>query len=356
MTESVNLYAPALTVVPVGGQPVTAAYGPLLGGFITNPFNAGDQDITASEVLYYSIDSDATLGESPTTQALEPGATFVFPAGLTTNVSVNAKTSGHKFSGIVLQPPVPYPPTSQAGTFPPSGPTVLTTVIPSYLYQEYNDDDALQAFVQAFNGIAQGYVDWFVNTPLPVYTNPAIAGPLLDWVALGLYGMVRPTLSSGRNRNIGPVNTYPPNILPPNKQKRVGPSNVAATSDDIFKRIMTWNTYRGDGITFNTRWLKRRIMRFLIGVNGTAPNVDQTYDISVTYGPGIIAIRITVGTRTILGGAIPNRFGCNKLTPNALNTLFIPGPIQYPAEPILKEALESGVLQLPFQYAFSIAI
>ena len=28
---------------------------------------------------------------------------------------------------------------------------------------------------------------------------------------------------------------------------------------------MTWHLYKGDGKTFNTRWLKRRVMRFLTG-------------------------------------------------------------------------------------------
>lgn len=355
---TVALYRPARTIVPVAGQPVIAAYGPLVGGFIQNPFHAKDQGLAASEPLYIDLTGPAATQETSTTEAVQPGATFTIPSGLTGNVSVNAKTAGHSFSGVVIQSPTPFPPTPQSGSFPPSGPTVITSLatLAAYLYVQYRDDDDLSAFVGAYNSLAQGYLDWFTGTPLPVYTDPSITGALLDWVARGLYGMMRPVLSSGRNRDIGPLNTYAPNVLEPNRRKRIGPSNATATSDDAFKRILTWNLYRGDGKLFNVRWLKRRVKRFLVGANGTAPNVDESYEISVTYGPGIIAIRINVGTRIVTGGALANRFGCNKLTPNALFSRFLPGPTQFPLAGMLKEALESGFLQFPFQYQVTVAI
>jgi hypothetical protein len=58
----------------------------------------------------------------------------------------------------------------------------LQQVIPSYLFLEYSDDQDLQAFVASFNSLAQGYLDWFRNTPLGLYTSPNITGPLLDWI------------------------------------------------------------------------------------------------------------------------------------------------------------------------------
>ena len=354
----ISLYKTAVSEIVVGGQAATAMYGPVAGGIITNPAHTVDQGIAVLEPLYIDITAPASLGETITTMPLQPGQTFVVPPGITTNVSVNAKTAGHKFFGIVYQPQTPYPPTPQTGTFPPSGPTTLTGLggMASYLYWQYADDDDLQAFVNAYNGLADSYVSWFATIGLPVYISTNITGALLDWVAQGIYGMERPALSSGRSIVIGPVNTFTPNKLPPNVRRNIGPSNVTVTSDDVFKRIMTWNFYKGDGNIFNTRWLKRRIMRFLIGLNGTAPNIDYTPNISVTYGGGNVAIRITVGTRSITGGALPNRIGCNRLTPNALNTVFNPAPMQYPLESVLQEALLSGALQLPFQYQFSIAI
>jgi len=160
-------------------------------------------------------------------------------------------------------------PAPQKGTFPPAGPTTLVAALPSYIYQKFADDDDLQAFATAFNGMANVYAAWFAGPPaLADYRGQA--GPLLDWVAAGIYGFIRPTLSSGRFRSVGPYNTAAYNTLPYNALRQLGPKNVTVTSDDIFKRIITWNFYKGDGNRFNVRWLKRRIMRFLLGVNGSA--------------------------------------------------------------------------------------
>jgi hypothetical protein len=251
-----------------------------------------------------------------------------------------------------------YPPTPQTGTFPPTGPTTLTALggMGSYVYQQYADDDDLQAFAAAYNGLAQVYIEWFATLSLAVYTNPLIAGSLLDWVAQGIYGMMRPTLSSGRVLAKGPYNTFAYNTWPLNKLKITAP-NVAVTTDDIFKRIMTWNFYKGDGTRFNVRWLKRRIMRFLEGVNGAAPNIDNTYIVSVTFGTGgFVSIRISSGSRVITGGAIYNRFAFNTQPFNGLKTRYIAGPNPLPDESMLKEAVDAGVLQLPFQFQWQITV
>ena len=356
--SQLSIYPLAASVVLDGGEAITAIYGPVAGGVITNPQTAEDQGIAVPEPLFVDITGNpAALHETVTTIPIQAGGSYTIPAG-TPSVSVNAVTKGHKFAGMVLQSPTPYPPTPQAGAFPPPGPTTLTSLggMPAFLYEEYADDDDLQAFFASFNSIANQMIAWFATIGLPVYTSPQISGPLLDWVAQGIYGMVRPALSSGKNRDVGPFNTYGFNKLAFNVRKLVGPSNVVATTDDIFKRIMTWNFYKGDGNVFNVRWLKRRIMRFLIGTDGTAPNVDQTYAISVTFGPGIISIRISTGTRKILGGALYNRFGFNRQAFNALQTQFMSGPNPLPYEAVLQEALESGVLLLPFQYEISVTI
>lgn len=253
--------------------------------------------------------------------------------------------------------PPQFPPTPQEGDFPPTGPTTLTAIVPSYVYQQYADDDDLQAFAAAFNELAQVYASWFATVPLAAYTNAAITGALLDWVAAGVYGFLRPTLSSGRFRSKGPLNTYELNSWPLDKLVILGLLDVAATTDDIFKRIITWNFYKGDGNRFNVRWLKRRILRFLIGTDGSAPNIDNTYQISITFGDGgFVSIRLSSGAMVILGGALPNRFGCNQIPLNSVTTQFIAGPDQLPNESVLKEAIEAGVLQLPFQFQFHITI
>lgn len=236
------------------------------------------------------------------------------------------------------------------------GQTTVQTVIPSYLYQQYSDDDDLQAFTDAFNQYAQVYLDWFNQINLPVYTKATVAGALLDWVAEGLYGISRPALPSGKNQYLGPFNTFAYNVLPFNGHKFIGPVNYTATNDDTFKRIITWHFYKGDGKYFNVLWLKRRIVRFLNGLNGTAPNVDQTYQVSVSFGVGNqINIRLLVGIRTVTGGAFYNRYLFNTAPFNSLASNLTPlTPIT--EAPILQAAINAGVLELPFQFVYVVTI
>ena len=203
----------------------------------------------------------------------------------------------------------------------PPVPTALQKTIPSYLYVEYQDDDYLQAMVDAYNQFTQAYLDYFNTIGLPIYTGMNIVGPLLDWVAAGLYGIQRPVLPSGDNDNIGPLNTYQYNFLPLNTIKNIGPQNVYYTTDDIFKRIITWHFYKGDGKVFSIRWLKRRLLRFMFGINGGDYIIDQTYPISVALSGSVVTITMTVDP-----------------------TL--------PVLPILHAAINSGVLELPFQFTY----
>lgn len=228
--------------------------------------------------------------------------------------------------------------------------------IPSYLYQEYADDQDLQAFVASYNSLAQEYVNWFNQIGLPIYTGYLIAGLLLDWVAAGLYGQIRPSLQIGNYRTTGPFNTYAFNGNGYNRQGRTGKVSSYVVSDDIFKRILTWNYYKGDGNVFDIRWLKRRIMRFLLGTNGTAPDIDQTYDVSITFGVGNQAnIVLISGSATSLKKTTYNDFAFNTRAFNENVSSFNPTP-PYPLAPALKAAILAGVLQLPFQYTWTVSI
>ena len=231
-------------------------------------------------------------------------------------------------------------------------PQSLSTVIKSYLYVQYNDDDDLQAFVAAFNQLAQTYVSWFINIGLPIYTGTQIAGLLLDWVGEGLYGTPRPSLPVGQLRTIGPYGTYHFNELRFNQRKIVGAEVPLATSDDLYKRILTWNFYKGDGTTFSIRWLKRRIMRFLLGDAGTAPNIDQTHQVSVTFGTeNRININLRSTSRRVTGGAFYGRRRFGELRFNQLVTAA--GTVTpLPNIHAFAAALRAGALQLPFQYTW----
>ena len=344
------LFPAITTTVPAGGVPVLAMMGPLTGGLIVNPAVAADQGLAAAENLYVDLVNPAAAAETGTTYALAPGQPFSVPAGFTGKVSVNAATGGHRFSAYVVHGLQPYVPPS--GPFPPAGPSSLLTTIGSYLYQEYSDDDDLQAFVAAYNESVQAYVDWFNRTNLPVYTGAPIAGALLDWVAVGLYGYPRPVLPSGLSQDLGPLNTWALNTLPLNDQELLGPPNFYVTSDDVYKRCLTWHFGKGDGKYFNVRWLKRRVMRFLTVPDGDWGNVDQTYPISVTWGTGNqVNINLQGIYRTALGGAILNSGALNTFYLDEFETTSYNIPVS-PLAPIFKAAADAGVLELPLQFTW----
>jgi hypothetical protein len=213
-------------------------------------------------------------------------------------------------------------------TFPPLAQTVLPHILPAYVFQQYSDDDNIQALDSSFNGIAQQYHNWLVNANLPVYTK--LSGSLLDWMAAGLYGITRPSLPYGSVTAIGPFATTPYNTLPYAGYQTLGVISQFTTTDDIFKRIITWYFFKGDGQVYSTIWLKRRVMRFLIGTSGTAPNIDNTYPISIFHdGGGAFTITIT-------------------LTPTA-------GIVLSNAQ-IFQAAVQSRAVCLPFQYSFTVDI
>lgn len=198
----------------------------------------------------------------------------------------------------------------------------LQNTIPAYLYQQYFDDGDLQAFVAAYNDTTQKYVNTFNQLNLPIYTG--LSGDLLDWVGEGLYGYPRPTFGGVADLVIGPLNTYGPNDkVPLNSQSVISGSPPPVTTDDIYKRLLTWHFYKGDGKVFNISWLKRRVKRFLTGTGGTAPFITNTNEIDLVF-TAPRTVRITIAN-TQLGV-------------------------------YLKAAIENGSAELPFQYSFSVVL
>jgi hypothetical protein len=198
---------------------------------------------------------------------------------------------------------------------------MIVNNLPSYLYQQYTEDpfnEDLQAFFTAYNNLSQTNLDNINNLNLPIYT--LLSGALLDWSALGIYGSLRPALPVATvSSSLGVYNTVDYNTTAYSENIGSGGSSEYVVTDDIFKRILTWNFYKGDGFQYNTQWLKRRIKQFLYGVNGVPIDLDNTYEISVTY-------------------VIPNTININ-----------IP---DLPITPIFISALASGALHVPFQYVY----
>ena len=87
------------TTVAVGGTAVNAIVGPANGYYIVNPLSSGDQGVTA-ENLYVDPTATATLNANATNAGLAPGQPFNGIANSKASVSVNAPTSGHKFTCV----------------------------------------------------------------------------------------------------------------------------------------------------------------------------------------------------------------------------------------------------------------
>jgi len=252
----------------------------------------------------------------------------------------------------------------------------------AYLYLEWRSgsgSDDLQAFVNAYNELAQYYVEWFNSASLPIY--PLQEGPLLDWLARGIYGFLRPLLPSGSTQDIGALGTYVFGGIAFGDGERIGPSDFFATTDDVFRRIMTWYLYLGDGKTFSVRWLKRRVMRFLLGQNGygglpipsdivmaldsfgnpvtwpTYYNIDNAYQISVSFAGTSATIRIVAGIRREVTGAMFGEFAfgdTGAVFGSMVSTFTALG--QFAMAPIFKAAVEAGVLELPVGYDWTVQV
>jgi hypothetical protein len=125
--------------------------------------------------------------------------------------------------------------------------------------------------------------------------------------------------------------------------------------------------------------LKRRVWRFLYGTDGKTPDplgpvsIADTKQISVSLGVNRnVTIRFVLGDRTVTGGALlnlwgPNGFGiswgANTLAPsnyvdiqlNDVESVYVPLP-PLPYMSTFKAALDSGVLETPYQFNFTCTI
>jgi hypothetical protein len=338
--------------------PTTVAYGPMLGGILQNPYAPADQGLAVPEVIYVDLTGPCAATQSPTNEPVQPGQLYNLPVGFTGQVSVNAPSLGHRISGIIIQSPPGF--VAPSGAWPPSGPTTLQTLIPSYLYKQYDDDDDLQAMFMSFNSFAQLYVTWFATVMLPVIANnPNVNGALLDWVAFGLYGFLRPVLPSNFiTLDIGTFNTYALDTLAFNEFDHIGPSQFYSVNDDLFCRILIWHLLKGDGKLFSIRWLKRRIIRFLTGTNGGLGNVDNSYQVSVTFGAGN---QVNINLQTVhfisaKAGAIFDASAFDTFAFNELSQVQVYTTPQSPYVQAFKAAVISGVLELPFQFTYVVNI
>lgn len=226
--------------------------------------------------------------------------------------------------------------------------TPLATVVPAYVYGQYSDDPDIQAFFSGLNQTAQGYVDWFNNTPLAVYTSPNISGPLLDWIGQGIYGIARPTISAFTSKISGAWGTeaYAAGAYGQRKIKSTG--SVTVVNDDIYKRVLTWYLYLGDGRQMSIMWLRRRVARFMFGTNGTDIPADDFQQISISRPPS--GFGAPYGT--LVYGAQPyaTRAAKKNLTRHSIQIGVPNGQVGQ----IFQALLNQGDLVVPFQVKFNV--
>lgn len=232
---------------------------------------------------------------------------------------------------------------------------MLEEIIKSYLYTQYNDDDDIQAFVSAYNAMAQNIYSWMVKANLPIFVGGYNAGDQLKWIARGIYGVKQPVLVSGKQTIYGPYNAMMFNQLPFNGRRVVDQSEQVVVSDDLFKRIMTWNFYKGDGYYFTIPWLKRRIVRFLTGVDGVDVVNDQRWSISVLFSDSGASILIIKGYRKLTDASMFNNFSYNSQVFNQKKSLLIKST-NYEYASLFKQAFDSGLLHMPFYQPVTVTI
>lgn len=402
-------YPGATSQILIAGKSQPALYGPMLGGFLFNPATIEEQgispfqseiseisafylgqlcsiglmftgleqidpvalnalalagftefarsiDITVygpPELLYVSVLPPAGSEQNGWTDIILPGVLWNAPECFCGSIYVRAATVGHRFTSVVFQNPVSYPPTPISGTFPPNGPSGMQNALLAYLYQQYSDDNDLQGFVLAYNIYVQLFINWFNTINLPIYT--ALSGALLDWVAQGLYGIIRPTLFSDVPQAIGPLATTElATIALAMLELENNISNVAVTSDDIFKRIITWHFYKGDGKNISTSWIRARITRFMFGVNGADfQGPFPTLSIQWTENQLSITIVSDWSTCTYSGALMSGPLADAPFAAFAGvdNSQAVPA-----AAPQFMEAVETGALEMPVQYSTTVRI
>lgn len=233
---------------------------------------------------------------------------------------------------------------------------MLKDPIKSYPYLQYMDDDNIAAFFTAYNALLIDFYNWMLNSSLPIFIGNYHTGAELKWLVKGIYGQNFPYLVTNKTTSNGPYNTFVFNSLPYNTRKTTTVSNNIATSDDIFKRILTWNFYKNDGMYFTVPWLKRRVMRFLTGADGNDIVNDSQAGISVTFdGNGGVIIGISSVTSYITAGAL---YGTDQYNGEPVGSMDVSATVNgdFQFASVLKAAFENGLLRMPFWASVTVNI
>jgi len=226
-----------------------------------------------------------------------------------------------------------------------------TEVVPSYPYDIYKDDDNIVTFFKGYNQHSQNYIDFFANLFLPVYDSKS--GYLLDWIGRNIYGIRRPVFPIGLQSQRGELNTIAFDEMELNKLLTLYPTTYIQATDDIYKRVIKWHHWKGDNGIFNIQTLKQRVMRFLIGQDV----IQQTYQISVSFGLNnqVNLIIYNTGRRNKNPSAVINNSSLSQVAINEQASEML-SLSNLDFAQIFKIAVETGALELPFQFDWIITV
>jgi hypothetical protein len=176
----------------------------------------------------------------------------------------------------------------------------LMKITPSYPYKQlYSNDPLIVPFFNTYNIAAQYYLDWYNQNPIAIYTSPKVSGLLLNFVARGLYGLMRPTISNiTTTYGAAEMNSIEMNSQAMNGNSVTQDGTTEIVDDDIFKRMMTWHLYLGDGRQATMPWLRKRIARFIYGLNGADITNDFLQYVNLSF-PSTNNIEIILATSDI---------------------------------------------------------
>lgn len=224
----------------------------------------------------------------------------------------------------------------------------LQEVPKCYVYDQYSDDASVQAFAQAYTAIMQGYLQWYTDTPLGLYTSPNIVGPLLDWTATGIYGIARPVISTLVRRSRGGYGTRVYGTAPYGTLLIQQSGTAQVANDDYYKRTLTWTLYQGDADNIDIPWLKNRIARFLYGVDGSDVDVGMTNNISIM--PIMMVPDAGYGTRAYGKKPAYGKMFMRQVMAIRLN-ITLP---DIPSAHVFSSLVNQGLLPMPIQITWII--
>lgn len=218
----------------------------------------------------------------------------------------------------------------------------------AYPYDQYSDDANVSAFFTAYTQIAQGYLEWYNQNCLGVYTDKN--GPLLDWIGANLYGLPRPVVGTRAQTQQGAIGTFAIGTQAIGVNKVTRNDTAQSVGDDIYKRYLTMWLYMGDGKQMSIDWIRRRVARFLFGAGGSDIPVHDIQQVSISIP--LLPRRGAIGTFAIGTQAIAILPVQTKYAAHLLNIGIPSGNVSNQFQLLFN----AGLVPLPFQINFTISI